>query len=155
MNKLNIAIAVFIIFFSAKLIFCQSETTMQDIVETASSKVTQLEDEKNQEVVNLTIDLLVNQGRKTVTRALDPNFTYTVTVLGDRRISKITLTSYVQNGRNREFVNELSSTSPVMTIKPEGFDLYDFTVTVDSFKGTNVAGHFALIIYHDDPTKKK
>jgi hypothetical protein len=145
MNKLNIAIAVFIIFFSAKLIFCQSETTMQDIVETASSKVTQLEDEKNQEVVNLTIDLLVNQGRKTVTRALDPNFTYT----------KITLTSYVQNGRNREFVNELSSTSPVMTIKPEGFDLYDFTVTVDSFKGTNVAGHFALIIYHDDPTKKK
>lgn len=155
MNKLNITIAVFIIFFSAKLSFSQSETTVQDILETASSKVTQLEDEKDQEVVNMTIDLLVNQGRKTITRALDPNFTYTVMVIGDRRINKINLTSYVQTGRSREFVNELSSSAPVMTIKPDSFDLYDFIVSVDSFKGSNVTGHFALILYHEDPTKKK
>ncbi len=155
MNKLKIAIAVFIILFSAKLSLSQSETTVQDIIETASGKVTQLEDEKNQEIVNMTIDLLVNQGQKTITRALDPNFTYTVTVLGDRRISKIKLTSFVQTGRSREFVSELSSTNPVMIIKPDGFDLYDFIVSVDSFKGTNITGHFALILYHEDPAKKK
>jgi hypothetical protein len=155
MNKYKISIAVFIILFCVKLTYTQNETTVQDILETASSKVTQLEDEKDQEVVNMTIDLLVNQGRKTVTRALDPNFTYTIIVLGDRRINKLKLSSYIQTGKTRDFVDELSSSGPLMVVKPDGFDLYDFTVSVDSFKGSNSAGHFALIIYHDDPSKKK
>jgi hypothetical protein len=157
MKNLIITFAVFFlcIFSSSNITFSQSETTMQDILEAVNTKVVQLEEDKGQEVVNITLDLLVNQGRKTVTRTLDPNYEYSVILIGDRRISKLKLSAYKLDKSARDPVNDAAGTNPMIKIQPDGYNIYEFIVTVDDFKGTNVAGHFALLIYHDDPLKKK
>ena len=62
--------------------FSQSATTMQDIIQDATKKVVELEEQRNQEVVNMTFDLIVNKGKKTIWRNLDPSFDYDVLVLG-------------------------------------------------------------------------
>lgn len=67
---------------------------MQDILETVTAKVAELEDQRNQELVNMTFDLLVNTGKKTVWRYLDPSFDYDVMVIGDRRVEKLKVTVY-------------------------------------------------------------
>ena len=135
--------------------FGQSETTMQDIMETLSSKVTELEDEKDQEIVNITVDLLVNQGTKSIIRYLDPTFDYMVTAFGDRRISKLKITAYKKIRDDWENVNDATGANPQLNITPSDFDQYRFTVTVEEFKENNTTGHFALLIYHRNPEKKK
>jgi hypothetical protein len=143
-------------FISSKSAFAQSETTMQDILETVSSKVTELEEEKDQEIVNVTIDLLVRTtGKKQVTRYLDPSFDYKVMVIGDRRISKLDLVVYKKTKKDWDYVTEATSSIPQIDITPSDFEQYEFTVSVNQFKGDNLTGHFALLIYHIDPTKKK
>ena len=143
-------------FIGAKVSFAQSETTMQDILETVTSKVIDLEEGKDQEVVNITIDLLVRTtGKKQVTRFLDPSFDYKVMVLGDRRITKLDLVVYKKAKKDWEYVTEATSLIPQIDITPTDFEQYEFTVSVNQFKGDNLTGHFALLIYHVDPTKKK
>lgn len=143
-------------FIGSKSAFAQSETTMQDILETVSSKVIELEDEKDQEIVNVTIDLLVRTtGKKQVTRYLDPSFDYKVMVIGDRRISKLDLVVYKKTKKDWDYVTEATSSIPQIDITPSDFEQYEFTVSVNQFKGDNLTGHFALLIYHIDPTKKK
>lgn len=143
-------------FLGSKLTYAQSETTMQDIMETVTNKVIELEDEKDQEIVNITIDLLVRTtGKKQVTRYLDPSFDYKVMVLGDRRISKLDLVVYKKTKKDWEYVTEATSSIPQIDITPSDFEQYEFTVSVNQFKGDNLTGHFALLIYHVDPTKKK
>lgn len=137
--------------------FSQSTTTMQDILETVSAKVTELEDQKNMEVVNMTFDLLVNQGKKTVWRYLDPSFDYDVLVLGDRRISKIKVTVNRKDNTTGEwkYVDEYSAEKPQLRLDPADFEQYEFTVSVDEFKTGNSTGHFALILYHQNPERGK
>ncbi|HAX47728.1 MAG TPA: hypothetical protein PK605_13560 [Ignavibacteria bacterium] len=137
--------------------FSQSATTMQDIMETVSAKVIELEDQRNQEIVNMTFDLLVNTGKKTLWRYLDPAFDYDVMVLGDRRIENIKVTVYKKNaGTNEwEFVDEYSDSRPVIRIDPQDFEQYEFTVTVDKFKTGSTTGHFALLLYHQNPERGK
>lgn len=143
-------------FTGSKSAFAQSETTMQDILETVTNKVTELEEEKDQEIVNITIDLLVHTtGKKQVTRYLDPSFDYKVMVLGDRRISKLDLVVYKKTKKKWDYVTEATSSIPQIDITPSDFEQYEFTVNVNKFKGDNLTGHFALLIYHIDPTKKK
>ncbi len=140
----------------SKQALAQSETTMQDILESVTNRVTELEDEKDQEVVNITIDLLVRTtGKKQVTRFLDPSFDYKVMVIGDRRISKLNLLVYKKSKNDWEYVTEATSSIPQVDITPSDFEQYEFTINVDRFKGDNLTGHFALLIYHIDPTKKK
>jgi hypothetical protein len=134
--------------------YSQSNTTIQDILETVSDKVVSLEDDSHKEIVNVTIDLLVNQGKKTVWRNLDPSFSYDVMVIGDRRISKLKLTVYKQNKDTWDYVNEISGSTPKLKITPLDFEQYEFTVTVDEFKTGKNTGHFALILYHENPEKK-
>lgn len=143
-------------FTSSKSAFAQSETTMQDIMETVTNKVIELEEEKDQEIVNITIDLLVRTtGKKQVIRYLDPSFDYKVMVIGDRRISKLDLVVYKKIQKKWDYVTEATSSIPQIDITPTDFEQYEFRVNVNQFKGDNMTGHFALLIYHIDPTKKK
>lgn len=137
--------------------FSQSATTMQDILETVSAKVVELEDQRNQEIVNMTFDLLVNTGKKSLWRYLDPAFDYDVMVIGDRRIEKIKVTVYKKNASTNEweFVDEYSSDKPVIRLDPLDFEQYEFTVTVDKFKTGSTTGHFALLLYHQNPERGK
>ena len=137
--------------------FSQSATTMQDIIETVSAKVIELEDQRNQEIVNMTFDLLVNTGKKTIWRYLDPAFDYDVMVLGDRRVEKLKVTVYKKNSKTNEweFVDEYSDDKPVIRLDPLEFEQYEFTVTVDKFKTGSTTGHFALLLYHQNPERGK
>ena len=137
--------------------FSQSATTMQDIIETVSAKVIELEDQRNQEIVNMTFDLLVNTGKKTIWRYLDPAFDYDVMVLGDRRVEKLKVTVYKKNSKTNEweFVDEYSDDKPVIRLDPQEFEQYEFTVTVDKFKTGSTTGHFALLLYHQNPERGK
>ena len=137
--------------------YSQSATTMQDILETVSTKVVELEDQRNQEIVNMTFDLIVNTGKKTVWRYLDPAFDYDVMVLGDRRVEKLKITVYKKNAKSNEweFVDEYTDDKPVIRIDPQDFEQYEFTVTVDKFKTGNTTGHFALLLYHQNPERGK
>ena len=142
--------------FSARS-FSQSATTMQDIIETVSAKVIELEDQRNQEIVNMTFDLLVNTGKKTIWRYLDPAFDYDVMVLGDRRVEKLKVTVYKKNSKTNEweFVDEYTDDKPVIRLDPQEFEQYEFTVTVDKFKTGSTTGHFALLLYHQNPERGK
>ena len=137
--------------------YSQSSTTMQDILETVSAKVIELEDQRNQEVVNMTFDLLVNTGKKTVWRYLDPSFDYDVMVIGDRRVEKLKVTVYKKDNASGDwkFVDEYTDDKPVLRIDPQEFEQYEFTVTVDKFKSGNTTGHFALLLYHQNPERGK
>jgi hypothetical protein len=130
---------------------------MQDIMETAGKKVIELEDQKNMEVVNITFDLLVNQGKKSVWRYLDPSFDYDVFVLGDRRINKLKLTVYKKDNQSGDWilVDEYSADKPQLRLDPQDFEQYEFTVTVDEFKTGEATGHFALILYHQNPERDR
>lgn len=154
--KTFISSFVILIFaFCSRTVFSQSETTMQDILEKVTDRVVSLEEKKDQEIVNITIDLLVRTtGKKQVTRYLDPSFDYKVMLIGDRRISKLNLLVYKKTKEDWEYVTEATSSIPQIEITPSDFEQYEFTVGVDSFKGDNLTGHFALLIYHKDPTKR-
>lgn len=137
--------------------YSQSATTMQDILETVSAKVIELEDQRNQEIVNMTFDLIVNTGKKTVWRYLDPAFDYDVMVLGDRRVEKLKITVYKKNSKTNEweFVDEYTDDKPVLRLDPQEFEQYEFTVNIDKFKTGSTTGHFALILYHQNPERGK
>jgi len=149
-------IAVSLFIFTQKT-SSQSATTMQDILETVTTKVIELEDQRNQEVVNMTLDLIVNTGKKTVWRFLDPAFDYDVMVLGDRRVDKLKITVYKKDNTSGEwkFVDEYTDDKPVIRLDPQEFEQYEFTVTVDKFKTGNTTGHFALLLYHQNPERGK
>ena len=151
------AILVTSFFLNTGKLHSQSATTMQDILETVSAKVVELEDQRNQEIVNMTFDLLVNTGKKTLWRYLDPAFDYDVMVLGDRRIEKLKVTVYKKNASTNEweFVDEFSDEKPLIRIDPQDFEQYEFTVTVDKFKTGSSTGHFALLLYHQNPERGK
>jgi hypothetical protein len=151
-----------VLLFSALLFtgaesFSQSATTMQDIIEEASKKVVELEEQRNQEVVNMTFDLIVNQGKKTIWRYLDPSFDYDVLVLGDRRIKTLKVTVYKKNSQTGEWtlVDEFSADKPLIRLDPAEFEQYEFTVSVDEFRLGDSTGHFAFILYHQNPERGK
>ena len=139
----------------SRMTYSQSSTTMLDIMETVTAKVTELEEQRNQEIVNMTFDLLVNKGKKTVWRYLDPAFDYDVLVIGDRRISNIKLTVNKKDNATGEWklVDEFSSDKPLLRLDPQDFEQYEFVVTVDEFKPGSTTGHFALILYHQNPER--
>lgn len=151
------AIILSSLFLFSSRAYSQSATTMQDILETVSAKVIELEDQRNQEIVNMTFDLIVNTGKKTVWRYLDPAFDYDVMVLGDRRVEKLKITVYKKNSKTNEweFVDEYTDDKPVIRLDPQEFEQYEFTVNVDKFKTGSTTGHFALILYHQNPERGK
>ena len=151
------AIILSSLFLFSSRSYSQSATTMQDILETVTTKVTELEDQRNQEVVNMTFDLIVNTGKKTMWRYLDPAFDYDVMVIGDRRIEKLKVTVYKKNAKTEawELVDEYTDDKPVIRIDPQDFEQYEFTVSVDKFKTGNTTGHFALLLYHQNPERGK
>ena len=151
------AIILSSLFLFSSRSYSQSATTMQDILETVTTKVTELEDQRNQEVVNMTFDLIVNTGKKTMWRYLDPAFDYDVMVIGDRRVEKLKVTVYKKNAKTEawEFVDEYTDDKPVIRIDPQDFEQYEFTVSVDKFKTGNTTGHFALLLYHQNPERGK
>jgi len=150
-------LTISLLLISAHNINGQSATTMQDIMDTVNKKVVELEDQKNMEIVNMTFDLLVNQGKKSVWRYLDPSFDYDVVVLGDRRINKIKLTVYKKDNPSGNWilVDEYSASQPQLRLDPQDFEQYEFTVTVDEFKTGEATGHFALILYHQNPERDR
>lgn len=151
------AIILSSLFLFSSRAYSQSATTMQDILETVSARVIELEDQRNQEIVNMTFDLIVNTGKKTVWRYLDPAFDYDVMVLGDRRVEKLKITVYKKNSKTNEweFVDEYTDDKPVIRLDPQEFEQYEFTVNVDKFKTGSTTGHFALILYHQNPERGK
>jgi len=152
---LFILLAVFSLAYT-KLTLAQTTTTMQDILGTVDKKVVELEETQNQEVVNITLDLLVNTGKKTMTRFLDPAFAYNVMVIGDRRISKIKVSIRKKTQTTDwEYVDELSDAKPTLRVEPSAYDQYEFTISVDEFKQGDNVGHFALLLYHKNPERDK
>jgi hypothetical protein len=151
------SIFAFILFFTASNAYSQTATTMQDILETVTTKVVELEDQRNQEIVNMTFDLIVNTGKKTVWRNLDPAFDYDVMVIADRRVEKLKITVYRKDNTSGEwkFVDEYTDDKPVIRLDPQDFEQYEFTVTVDKFKTGSTTGHFALLLYHQNPERGK
>jgi hypothetical protein len=138
-----------------KISYAQSTTTMQDIFTTVEKKITELEDTQNQEIVNITFDLIVGQGKKVVLRNLDPSFAYNVTVIGDRRVTKSKISVRKKGAVDWDYVDELSDAKPMLRIEPAEFAQYEFTVSVDEFTTGNTAGHFALLIYHKNPERER
>jgi len=151
--QLSLFLAFFYV-FSTRVI-SQSSTTMQDIFETVSENMVDLEEKNNKEIVNMTFDLLVNQNSKSIYRFLDGAFTYDVMVLGDRRVNRLNISVYKQGANDWELVDQATGSSPKIKIYPAGFEEYKFVISVDDFKGSNNAGHFALILYHENPEKNK
>lgn len=148
---------IIILFFAlsyVRISYAQSETTMQDILETVTGKITELEDEKDQEIVNVTVDLLGGSNIKTITRYLDPAFDYTVIAFGDRRISKLRLNVKKMNGEEWEYISEATGSMPDIKVTPPDYILYSFTINVEEFKPDKSTGHFAILIYHKNPLKK-
>lgn len=157
MKTLYYTLFIFLIqFFFTDISSAQySATTMQDILQTVNDKVIYLEDDKDQEIVNITIDLIVGGGEKRVYRKLDPSFDYEIMVIGDRRISKTYLNVNRQSDEGWQNVQSSSSKSPLIKITPPDYVQYEFIISVDEFKKDYTTGHFALIIYHRDPLKSK
>lgn len=155
MKTITLLIAVCLVSVMSRGAYSQSSTTMLDIMETVNAKVTELEEQRNQEIVNMTFDLLVNQGKKTVWRYLDPAFDYDVMVIGDRRIASIKLTVNKKDNATGEWklVDEFSADKPLLRLDPQDFEQYEFIVTVDGFKPGSTTGHFALILYHQNPER--
>lgn len=143
------------LFFVSGLLYSQSATTMQDILSTVNTQVVELEEQRNQEIVNMTFDLLVNRGKKTIWRYLDPAFDYDLVVIGDRRIEKLKITVYKKDNNTGEwkFVDEYSDSKPLLRLDPQDFEQYEFTITVDEFKPGNSTGHFAFLLYHQNPER--
>ncbi len=131
----------------------QSTTTMQDIFETVNKKIVDLEETQNQEVVNVTFDLIVGTNKKVILRYLDPAFAYNVSALGDRRISKIKIAIRKKNGDDWVNVDEMSGEKPTLRVEPSDYNQYEFTISVDEFKEGNTTGHFALLLYHKNPER--
>jgi hypothetical protein len=154
MKKSALLVLSLIFAFSlSKPAFSQSTTTMQDIFETVSKKIVDLEETQNQEVVNVTFDLIVSTNKKIVYRFLDPAFAYNVSVIGDRRISKVKISIRKKGDADWEYVDEMSGSNPTLRIEPTAFDQYEFTMSVDEFKAENNTGHFAFLLYHKNPER--
>jgi hypothetical protein len=152
MKKLSIFFIVLFILAAIRVIKAQDETSMQDIQDKVSAYTKQLEQDKNYEIVNITMDLIVKDGTKSFTRYLDPSFDYIVTAFGDSRIDKLTLN--VDNGTQSELNYNAESTAAnasISIIKPNGSSEYEFTVKNTKYNGNNASGHFAVIIYHRIP----
>ncbi len=135
--------------------YSQSSTTMQDILETTTQKVVELEEQRNQEIVNMTFDLIVNKGKKTIWRFLDPAFDYDALILGDRRVGKIKITVNRKDNTTGEwiFVDEYSDDRPLIRLDPQEFEQYEFTISVVEFRTGNSTGHFAFLLYHQNPER--
>lgn len=155
--KISAILLFALLIFTGSRSYSQSATTMQDILETATKKVVELEEQRNQEIVNLTFDLLVNKGKKTIWRYLDPSFDYDVLLLGDRRVKGLKLTVYKKNSQTGEwtFVDEFTDEKPLIRIDPQEFEQYEFTVSVNEFRPGDSTCHFAFILYHQNPERGK
>ncbi len=157
MKKLILLFVFALVFWCSGISYAQlTETTMKDIIETVQDKVKYLENTEDQEVVNITIDLLVGtRGEKFVYRYLDNSFDYKIYAVGDRRISSLNV-EVRKKGTNDKWVlvDKTSGGEVNMDIYPDSRAFYEFTVSVSDFVGDNTAGHFAILIYHRDPSKK-
>jgi len=129
----------------------QDETSMKDIQAKVTAFSNQLEQDKSFEIVNVTMDLIVNDDSKSFTRYLDPSYDYTITAFGDSRIDKLTLN--VNNGTSSDFeyIAESVAANPSISVKPTGYSQYEFTISKAKYYGNNTSGHFAVIIYHRTP----
>lgn len=157
MKKIILLFVFAVLMLCTKSSFAQySETTMEDIIKTAQEKVSSLETINDMEVVNITIDLLVGAyGEKYVYRYLDNSFDYKIYVIGDRRISKLNVeVSKKSEDGNWILVDKTSGAEINMDIYPDTRAFYEFIISVGEFVGDNNAGHFAILIYHIDPSKK-
>lgn len=157
MKKLILLTVFAVLLFGVKISYSQlTETTMKDIIETAQEKVKSLENTEDMEVVNVTIDLLVGtKGEKYVYRYLDNNFDYKIYAVGDRRISKLNVEVRKKGTDDKWILVDKASADKVkMDIYPDSRAFYEFTVSVKDFVDDNTAGHFAILIYHLDPSKK-
>lgn len=150
----KVMFVLFVIFCFALLkenSFSQTETTILDILKTATDKVTKLEDQ-GQEVVNFTVELLVGMTNgKNIFRNLDNSYEYTIFAIPDRKISKLSLSVYKKVGDEWKLYDEDSGTNPTITFKPKEYGMYQITVKSNGFNKDWGAGHTAVIIYHVIP----
>ncbi|MCX7877184.1 MAG: hypothetical protein N2510_00925 [Ignavibacteria bacterium] len=140
-------------FMICEFCYSQSATTMQDILAEVNQRVKNLEEQKHQEIVNITLDLLSRNGEKRIYRYLDPSFTYDVIAFGDRRINRIKLKVGKLDTSTGEvnLIDEYSAETAQIRIKPSEFEQYVFIVSVDEYRKGDSVGHFAIILYHENP----
>src|SRR5205085_7321362 len=114
-------LALILLLFGSNAVFSQSATSMMDIISSVNTKVSDLEEKQNMEVVNITMDLLINNSEKTILRFLDPSFKYDAVAIGDRRISKLKIKIWKKGTTDWEFVDSLSAAKPQLRIEPDQF----------------------------------
>lgn len=151
-----IALFIFTI-LNSKSSFAQlSETTMKDIIDSVSFNLINLEDNLDKEIVNVTIDLLAGtKSEKRIYRYLDNGFNYNLNLIGDRRISELNVEVNRKSSEKWIKVDRIAGNNPQLEIYPDEYSLYEFIINVKSFNEDNTAGHFAFLLYHDDPVKSK
>jgi hypothetical protein len=148
MKKLSLFSILLFILIIVRTCKSQNDVSMKEIQDKVSAYTKQLEEDKNVEIVNITIDLIVKDATKTFSRDLDPSFDYYVTTFGDSRIDKLTLTVSDGNSTELNYLAESTAPNPSINIKPTGTSSYEFSVNVKKYSGDNLSGHFAVIIYH-------
>jgi len=157
MKKFIFLFALLVLLSSVRVSYSQiSATSMKDIIESVSDKTKTLEDINDQEIVNITVDLLVGTtGQKFVYRYLDNNFDYKILAFGDRRIKSLNVEVRKKSGDNWIKVDRVKGQNAELDIFPDNRAFYEFTISVEDFNDDNSAGHFAFFLYHADPLKKK
>jgi hypothetical protein len=130
---------------------------MQDILSDVTVKVKDLEEIRYKEIVNITVDLLTGVNSKKIIRLLDPYFTYDIVAFGDRRINRLKLSVSMIDTATGQLVHvgEYTAQSPEIRITPPYYTEYEITVVVDEYREGDRVGHFAVIIYHENPEISK
>jgi len=110
--------------------------------------------ENGYQVVRIESDIIFKNKPKEITRKLIKGKSYTVfTVANGDRVSDIDLFVYKKSGEDWVLVDkddDQTNISIVRGITPEESGDYKFVVNAYSFKDNNNAGHYALILAHDD-----
>ena len=89
------------------------------------------------------------------TQSFIQGFNYNLNLIGDRRISELNVEVNRKSSEKWIKVDRIAGNNPQLEIYPDEYSLYEFIINVKSFNEDNTAGHFAFLLYHDDPVKSK
>ncbi len=131
--------------------FANEYTTMSPIMEKGEEIVEFLENSQDQEIVRMEYDILTSTTSSY--RTLTNNWTYTIVAFGDFRFQDIDVNVYRKvNGTWKPVTSDSDESSmAVVTVSPNTTGEYRIDITAYSFKDGYSAGHYGLIICHDQP----
>lgn len=147
-NYFLLIVCAFMCAFAAK---AGNGTSMVPIMEKADDIVNILENDQNQEIVRMEYDILFST--KSTYRTLSSNWTYRIVAFGDYRFKDIDLKVYRKvNGQWVSVGSDSEESSIAMvSVSPKSEGEYRIDITAYSFVEGYSAGHYGLIVCHDQP----